>query len=347
MSGDREHLAASEAQEALAHYELGALLSARELSRGSRRSPKLLIQTAAGTFLLKRRAARADRLERAAFSHELTRHLAERGLPVPRLIATRDGRTLLELDQRLFEMYEYMAGEPYDASLSRTTSAGQMLARLHAAGADFQSGRAAPEHSYHDLPAVRAGLNSIPSVTSGHDSVIGREAELLAATQWLHERYDEAAAEANALGFGGWPRGVIHGDWHPGNLLFSGPRVRAVLDLESARRAPRVVDVANGMLQFSIIRGGEDPLGWPAFFDEARARRFLLGYQTEYPLPREQRSALPHLMLESLIAESVVPIAATGSFGRMPGFGVLMMVRRKVQWLLNNRADMLRWSLEE
>lgn len=74
--------------------------------------------------------------------------------------------------------------------------------------------------------------------------------------------------------------------------------------------------------------------------------RFLLGYLSRLPLNRQQRRAIPHLMVESLIAECVVPIAATGSFGHIPGFGVLRVVCRKVRWLLQNQGRLERWILE-
>ena len=51
-----------------------------------------------------------------------------------------------------------------------------------------------------------------------------------------------------------------------------------------------------------------------------------------------------YLMVEALIAESVLPIAATGSFGRYHGFRFMKMVRRKTAWLLEN-ADRLATSL--
>jgi hypothetical protein len=50
--------------------------------------------------------------------------------------------------------------------------------------------------------------------------------------------------------------------------------------------------------------------------------------------------AIPHLMIEALIAEAVFPIAATGSFGKMEGQPFLRMVQRKTQWL-KNKSDHL------
>ncbi len=347
MIQSREHFTPAEIAAVLREYELGEVLSARELSRGSRRSPKLLLHTQRGEFLLKRRAVGRDQPERVAFAHALTQHLRAAGCPLPDVVPARvAGRSFVEYQGRVYELFEYAAGAAYSGSLEETTHAGKTLARFHAAAATFDTQNAPTRTAYHDASPVRSGLNSIPSSTTGHDSVIGHEAELLSTTQELFERYDEAAEAVGQLGFEVWPKQVIHGDWHPGNMLFRGHHVAVVLDLDSVRVQPAVVDLANGLLQFSMLRAGGDPGSWPEFFDETRMRRFFIGYCMRGPLPIEQRRAVPHLMIESMIAESAVPIAATGSFGPIPGFGVLQMVRRKVRWLLGNFERIQRWMLE-
>ncbi len=55
--------------------------------------------------------------------------------------------------------------------------------------------------------------------------------------------------------------------------------------------------------------------------------------------------AVPYLMCEAMIAEAVLPIAATGSFGRLDGFGFLVMVRKKVEWILENIKEL--WGVLE
>ncbi|MCH8805153.1 MAG: phosphotransferase [Planctomycetes bacterium] len=347
MPNDRERFAPGELAVVLSHYDLGVIHSAKEFPRGSRKSPKLLLQTAGGNFLLKRRAKGRSDPYKVAFAHALLGHLIRRRFPVPEMIGTRDdNNSILQLDREIYELFEFVDGESYNRSLEHTTHAGKTLAGYHDAVADFETDWTPPAGVFHDSPSVRQGLNAIPTTTASHDSVVGHEAALLTATQELYERYDEAAEAVNALGFAQWPVAIIHGDWHPGNMLFRRNKVVAVLDFDSARRLPRVVDLANGMLQFSILRGRSAPSKWPDYFDETRMRRFLLGYGARIQLDADQRRAIPHLMIESLIAESVVPIAATGSFGRMPGYGVLQMVRRKVRWLMDNTAQLEHWILE-
>lgn len=224
--------------------------------------------------------------------------------------------------------------------------AGAVLAQYHEMVEDFRTDWNPPAGSYHDAPTVRAGLNAIPTVTAGHDSVLGHEAELLQLTQQLHEEYDAAAERVNHAGFDKWPPTIIHGDWHPGNMLFQDARLVAVLDFDAARYQPPVVDVAYGMLQFSILRALTPPDSWPDYFDESRMRRFLAGYLTRGAVSVERRRVVPHLMIEALIGEAALPIAVTGSFGRLPGYGVLQMVARKVRWLKDNAERMRRWLSE-
>jgi homoserine kinase type II len=137
-----------------------------------------------------------------------------------------------------------------------------------------------------------------------------------------------------------WPKQIVHADWHPGNMLFRDNHVVAVIDYDSARLLPRIIDIANGALQFSILGGDEDVNKWPDYPDESRFKRFLRGYDEVMLLSQAEIATIPHLMIEALIAEAVFPIAATGQFGRMDGMAFLQMVTRKVKWLQNN-AQML------
>jgi hypothetical protein len=119
-------------------------------------------------------------------------------------------------------------------------------------------------------------------------------------------------------------------------MLFLGGRVAAVIDYDSLRMLPAPTDLANGLLQFSILGGPIDPRQWPPELDEERFHHFMMGYEQGSGLPVEALPVLPSLMIEALIAEAVLPIAATGSFGRLEGFRFLQMIERKVRWLQQN-----------
>ncbi len=177
----------------------------------------------------------------------------------------------------------------------------------------------------------------------GFDRILAHfvgEKKVAGICRFLLDSYLHARDSAEDAGLSGWPPQIVHGDWHPGNMLFRQKRVVAVIDYDSARRLPRVIDSANGALQFSILGGGEDLSTWPEYLDESRFKRFLRGYDEVAMLSEAELTSTPWLMIEALIAEAVYPIAATGQFGKLQGQGFLKMVQRKVVWLQQN-ADRL------
>jgi len=54
-------------------------------------------------------------------------------------------------------------------------------------------------------------------------------------------------------------------------------------------------------------------------------------------LDKNKYSSLLDLMIETIIAEAVLPIAATGFFGNLSGVDFLRMIRRKAEWIEKNR----------
>lgn len=318
----------------LSHFDLGVIESITEFPRGSRRSPKVGIVSQNGKFLLKRRSAARAQPERVRFAHRVQSCLTGVGFPAAKLIPARDGAQLVQLREQVYELFEFVAGQPFRQTTPETYDAGLTLALFHKATEDFAFSATVPPPSgdYHDALGVRTGLSTIGLTLSSHDSFSGDEAELASLIQFLFEVYDRSAETVNGLGFTAWPQRVIHADWHPGNLLFRNQRVVAVLDYDSVRRSRSVVDVGNGALQFSMLAGG-DPSAWPDHLDEERLHGFLAGYESLRSLSNEERTSIPHLMAEALIAECVPPITETGSVGQWAGFRILQMVRRKLTWL--------------
>jgi len=107
--------------------------------------------------------------------------------------------------------------------------------------------------------------------------------------------YNNCSVRVNELGFDSWSEQVVHGDWHPGNMLFSNRKLIAVLDFDSIKFAPTVTDLANGMLQFSIVGDRPNPADWPAYLDQAKLIQFLNGYREVIELEKNQLklSAVP------------------------------------------------------
>jgi len=325
---------ATELAVVLSHYDLGIIESITEFARGSRQSPKVGIVSERGKFLLKRRSATRARFDSVQFSHEVQSHLVATNFPVPRLIPVRGGgRTLLVRRGDAYELFEFAAGSDYQGTLGETHDAGAVLARFHRSAADLVTRNPIPTGDYHDHNGVRTGLRAVESKLTGHEGCEALIAELARA-------YNAAADRAERRGIKAQPRSVIHADWHPGNMLFRRDHVAAVIDFDSVRVSRRVIDIANGALQFSMPSKG-DPAQWPDHLDEDRFAAFLAGYQSVAPIEHGERLCLPDLMEEAMIAECIPPISRTGRFGDCCGFGFLQMIRRKLAWLTGHRDQLV------
>lgn len=337
----RQNRATFDAEElaiVLSHYDLGAIESVTEFARGSRQSPKVGLVSERGKFLLKRRPADRARLSRVRFAHRVQDHLVRAGFPLARLMRTRTNKaTLLQLRDQIYELFEFVPGHAFAQRPDEARDAGAVLARFHQITATYEATASSPRPrgDYHDAPAVRTGLAGIGSSLSMHDSFTGDEMELSELVQSLLAAYNRSADSVNRIDPFGDLEQVIHSDWHPGNTLFREHKVLAVVDYDTMRYAHRIIDIANGALQFSMIAKG-DPASWPDELDKERFDAFLQGYQSSAPLSQQERKCILPLMTEALIAECVSPIAATGSVGRWAGYRVLQMVRRKIRWFETN-----------
>ncbi|MFP4355921.1 MAG: phosphotransferase [Phycisphaerae bacterium] len=340
MAGQRETFGRDELVRALSHYDLGIVGKIEDFPRGSRRSPKVVLDTRKGRFLFKRRARGKDDLAKVAFTHQIQLMLAAQNFPLPHLLGTREENdSMLVLDDQIYEMFEYIPGEGYTGGLDSTYYSGQSLALYHKLLKDFQGDYNPPTGSYHDAKAIhqaiRNTIGSLPLESRPPTDV------LTPTVQRVEEAYVHSARQVNALGMMDWPEQIVHGDWHPGNMLFRDKRVVAVIDYDAARKQQRVIDLANGALQFSILGGSQNPSEWPEYPDEARFKRFMRGYDSVEVVSVAEMKAVPYLMCEAMIAEAVLPIAATGSFGRFDGFDFLEMIDRKVQWILGHMDQLI------
>jgi homoserine kinase type II len=333
----RERFGTEELAVVMSHFDIGIIEGISEYPRGSRKAPKLLIAAEQGKFLLKRRARGKDDPFKVAFSHALQLYLASKQFPLPHLIGTkRENNSMLQWRNAVYELFEYIPGQNYPQTLEATFDSGRILGLYHKLLLEFRTEFQPPTGSYHLAPSVEAGLRQIPTTLAG----VAGDVDLAAILNFLLESYRYSADMVEQMGLETWPRQIVHADWHPGNMLFRDNHVVAVIDYDAARLLPRIIDIANGALQFSIIGGDEDVSRWPDYIDETRFKRFLRGYDEVMLLSQAEIRTIPFLMAEALIAEAVFPIAATGNFGRLEGLKFLQMVQRKVYWLTHH-ADKL------
>ncbi|MBN2563336.1 MAG: phosphotransferase [Phycisphaerae bacterium] len=340
MPRQREQFTSEELAIVLSNYDLGIVGGVREFPRGSHAAAKMVITTDKGKYLLKRRPKTEVDPYRVAFSHSLQSFLASRNFPLPHLIGTREhNNSMLKMGNSIYEVFEFIDGEPYDSGLVATYQSGKTLGLYHQLVREYEPEWDPPHGHYHDSKSVRAFFKPLAETLVKTPSVRGKKQDLIELLKLLRSAYTGAAKAANDLGMPKWETQIVHSDWHPGNMLFDKGHVVAVIDYDAARIQPRVMDVANGCTQFSFVAGGRDLSTWEDRTDHLRAKRFLRGYDEMNLLSKAELEAVPFLMQEVLIAQTIPPIIRTGgTFAELDGFGFLNVVLRKVQWLQENRS---------
>ena len=325
----------AELAKVLSYYDVGIIHQAKTLTAGNRRAPKMVITSQQGKFLLKRRTKGKSDLHRVIFAHAIQTHLAQKGSPVAALIPTReDNNTMLQLDGHIYEFFKFISGIRYNGSAEATIDAGRQLARLHLYLKDFQCQWQPLKGSFHDSSNVRRYFKTISDEKNS-----GSNIKLQKLVDDLKILYNSSCVHVKALGFNSWPQQVVHGDWHPGNMLFAKDKLTVILDFDSVKIASAATDLANGMLQFSIVGNRPNPADWPDYLDQVKLVQFLNGYKSAVELGKNEQKALLDLMIETIIAEAVLPIAATGFFGHLSGFDFLKMIHRKAKWIDRNRNE--------
>jgi Ser/Thr protein kinase RdoA (MazF antagonist) len=337
MARGGAHFSPEEMAQVLSHYDIGVIHLARPLAAGSKRAPKVVINSERGKFLLKRRSKGKDDLFHVAFAHAVQARLTEMDFPLAPLVPTADEQnTILRLNNHVYELFEFVTGTRYDGSAEATADTGRQLANFHRYLTDFAREWRPPESSFHDSSTVRMYLKA-----TGTEKAAGYDQKLRKTAETLMEIYNASSVRVSELGFDFWPEQIVHGDWHPGNMLFSNNRLVALLDFDSVKIASPITDLANGMLQFSIVGSRPNPAEWPDYLDQAKLVQFLNGYRSVIAPDENQLNSLPDLMVETMIAEAILPVAATGYFGNFSGVEFLKMIQRKAQWLTDNRDTLI------
>lgn len=336
--------ASTAVRDALARWELGELASVEPLVGGSSASPKFVVRATRGSFVLKRRAPRVSDAGRIAFSHALIEASAKQGVPVAAPVSSRAGVGFEVVAGGSWELFPLIEGERWSRSVRQAAAGGDALGRMHRAGLDLLWHGHVVATSYHAnltvLEALRLAPASILRVEPEADASGLRE-----ACESLGQAYREASAAVDEVGYASLDSQVVHGDFHPGNLLFRGEEVAGVVDFDAARIEPAVVDFANAIMQFSAVRGRARKVArWPAALDEERFDAFARAYALHGdPALREQVDMVAPLMIEACVAEASLPIARKGRFGQVKAAEMLQLVERRTAWLLRQGAQVGEW----
>ena len=269
-------LGAEALAELIGHFGVGELRMAKGIAEGVSNS-NWLIETsgtdgAARRFILTMYEYRIEVAE-LPFFLSLLDHLAANGCPVPRTIHDSAGALYRMIGDKAVALIEFLPGVSVSApTAAQAKAVGAALAQMHLAAADFSGARANSMDlaEWQRLAAAcgSAGLNQIdPSLAALVTSELG-----VLAAQWPADL----------------PRGVIHADLFPDNVLMLGAAVTGLIDFYFACSDLIAYDVAVTHAAWCFdIEGGN--------FSPALSAALLAGYESVRPLSLAERAALPVL----------------------------------------------------
>lgn len=288
MEEERPETTEAQLSQVLDYYDLGELNAVQRIESGFV-DDNWLVDTDGGRYFLKRRHPRrrqSDRLVRA--QHALIGWLQQAGFPAPTLVPTTSGETFLVSADELYEVEEYIDGEPYDhdrpehlEAAARTLGCYHVCIEGFAPSALRERGRLyCPANSREILARLGAAWQ------------FDRDPALMQLARQLREQVDDL--EDRFARHEDLPCLVIHGDYYAGNLLFEGVHIIGVVDYDKANWQPRVAELAEALIYFASPRPGHlKHLVYSGFLDREPFARFLQNYACVVHLDEREVRALP------------------------------------------------------
>ncbi|WP_022728793.1 homoserine kinase [Fodinicurvata sediminis] len=251
----------------LSRYDLGEILSFKGIAEGVENS-NYLLQTDRGRYILTLYEKRVERSELPFFVN-LMEHLAQRGIPCPTPVHSRDGETLQELNGRPAAVITFLNGLwPRRIHPFHCQEVGHHLAHLHLAGSDFEGHR-------RNRLSIDGWRGLLDTCRARADEVFsGLGGELESELQDLEARWPQDL-----------PSGIIHADLFPDNVFFRDERLSGLIDFYFACNDFYAYDVATCMNAWCFESDGA--------FNATKARLLLAAYRKVRPFSAEELTALP------------------------------------------------------
>lgn len=253
----------------LGRYDLGRVLSLKGIAEGVENS-NYLLQMEAGFFILTLYEKRVDARDLPFFLN-LLEHLAARGLNCPQPVRNKSGEALGTLAHRPAAIVTFLEGlSAKTPQLAQCAALGEALGRLHLAGADFPIVRpnALTVEAWPDL--FKTAEARADQVKLGLADCLAKELE------FLKQHWPKTL-----------PRGVIHADLFPDNVLFLEDKVSGLIDFYFACTDMFAYDLAISINAWCFA---------PDFsYDFAKGQGLFRAYEKIRKLEDEEAKAFPIL----------------------------------------------------
>ena len=212
--------------------------------------------------------------EQLPFYLYLMKHLAGKNIPVPNPAANRDGDILHTLHGKPAAVVNKLAGRcQLQPQASHCAALGDMLARMHLAGADYH-------RSQPNLRGLAWWNETVPVVLP---YLAPAQSDLL-CSELAYQNHMAGSAAYAAL-----PRGPVHADLFRDNVMFQGEQLTGFFDFYFAGVDTWLFDLAVCLNDWCI----DLPSGT---HDAQRSQAMVSAYNAVRPLHAAERNLLPALV---------------------------------------------------
>ncbi len=314
-------------------YDLGEVQTPEPVAAAhQRRHRKLIVETSRGRFLVKTYRRDPYVLDALRFQHRLSDHLREHQLPVARIQPARNGRRILEIDTWALELQEFVDGAPMHVSSETLEVSAHALGRFHRVCHDFPR----PERDtrmwrFSQVP--RASFALLYEAARQEADTPALTSDCNAIALFLHDANKELNLDARSQ----FETGLIHGDWHGGNLIFQGDRLAAIVDLEFAGDGCYLEDLSYAISNLCIRT---------TVREERLAKRtdiVLDCYQHYRTLSYAEQVALYYAVGVKHVATVAYQVQQNGQVAGLQALEWMSRLRVQCDWL-SGRARGVRWG---
>lgn len=222
--------------------------------------------------------------EQLPFYLELMRHLANKGIPVPKPIENKNGEILFSLKGKPAAIVSKLPGlSRLDPQANHCTLVGEMLAKMHLASADFK-------YQQENLRSLSWWQKTVPQVLPHLNS---SQAQLLTSELTIQENFFSSDDYVNL------PQGASHCDLFRDNVLFdpqvesdsARDRLGGFFDFYFAGTDKWLFDLAVTANDWCLSENKRD-------LDPDRLKALMQAYQNVRPLTEAEQRSWP-LMLRA------------------------------------------------
>lgn len=230
------------------HYDLGEITMPYQLtSTHQRRHRKMVVESEGGKFLAKTYKNDPVTLDALYFQHNLAGHLVNNGLPVAPIQKTRDGHTFVTLDSWALELQSFIEGGQMPITEKTLAISGEALGRFHQVCQDLPAPpRDARKWRFSEVPRQTFKSFYEQAVKERKESKVQLHCNNI--VRFLGDAKSMLDIDKRYA----FETGIIHGDWHGGNLLFIGEKLNGIIDMEFAGDGCYLEDIAYAVSNLCI-----------------------------------------------------------------------------------------------